>query len=69
MHHFIVQNNEVDSSEEYVLDMLYDNALDDGPMIVDAPPCLVISTNICEIKMILLIFVMMLSFMRVQYYA
>jgi hypothetical protein len=69
MHHFIVQNNEVDSSEEYVLDMLYDNALDDGPMIVDGPPCLVISTNICEIKMILLIFVMMLSFMRVQYYA
>jgi hypothetical protein len=49
--------------------MLYDNALDDGPMIVDGPPCLVISTNICEIKMILLIFVMMLSFMRVQYYA
>jgi hypothetical protein len=28
MHDIVVSNNDVDASEEYVLDMLYDNALD-----------------------------------------
>jgi hypothetical protein len=27
------------ASEEYVLNMLYDNALNDGPMMLDDPPC------------------------------
>ena len=31
------------------LDMLYDNALDDGPMLIDNPPCLVVTT-LCEDK-------------------
>ena len=35
--------------EEHGLDMLYDNALDDGPMIIDNPPCLVVTT-VCEDK-------------------
>ena len=35
--------------EEYGLDMLYDNALDDGPMLIDNPPCLVVTT-LCEDK-------------------
>jgi hypothetical protein len=39
MHDFVVVNNDVDASEEYVLDMLYDNALDDGTMMLDDPPC------------------------------
>ena len=30
--------------------MLYDKALDDGPMVVDVPPCLTIVTNSCEDK-------------------
>ena len=34
------------NDEEYGLDMLYDNALDDGPMLIDNPPCLVVT--ICE---------------------
>ena len=31
------------------MDMLYDNALDDGPMLIDNPPCLVVTT-LCEDK-------------------
>jgi hypothetical protein len=46
MHDFVVQNNYDDASEEYVLDMLYD--LDDGPMILDDPPCSEIATTMCE---------------------
>jgi hypothetical protein len=46
MHDFVFQN--YDASGEYVLDMLYDNPLDDGPMKLDDPPCLAIATTICE---------------------
>ena len=28
--------------------MLYDNALDDGPMLIDNPPCLEVVTTLCE---------------------
>ena len=49
---------------EYGLDMLYDNALDDGPMLIDNPPCLVVTT-LCGDKMIYLLFVTILSLMRV----
>jgi hypothetical protein len=48
MHDFVVPNNDVDTTEEYVLEILYDNALDDGPMILDTPPCLEIA--MCEGK-------------------
>ena len=38
------------NDEEHGLDMLYDNALDDGgPMLIDNPPCLVFIT-LCEDK-------------------
>jgi hypothetical protein len=47
-HDFVSPNNDDDASENYVLDMLYDNALDDGPMILDDPPCLAIATTVCE---------------------
>jgi hypothetical protein len=50
IHDFVVLNDDVDASEEYVLEMLYDNAWDDGPMILDDPPCLEISTTMCEDK-------------------
>jgi hypothetical protein len=30
--------------------MLYDNSLDDGPMILDDPPCLEIANTMCEDK-------------------
>jgi hypothetical protein len=33
-----------------VLDMLYDNALDDGPMLIDNPPCLEVVIKLCEDK-------------------
>jgi hypothetical protein len=39
----------IDDNEEYCLNMLYDNALDDGPMLIDKPPCLVV-TKLCEDK-------------------
>jgi hypothetical protein len=48
MHDFVVVNNDVDASEEYVLDMLYDNALDDGTMMLDDPPCSEIAITMCE---------------------
>jgi hypothetical protein len=35
---FMVSNNDFDDNEEYVLDMPYDNALDDGLILVDNPP-------------------------------
>ncbi len=44
----IIDNN-FKNDEEYGLDMLYDNALDDGPMLIDKPPCLVV-TKLCEDK-------------------
>jgi hypothetical protein len=37
-------------NENCVLDMLYDNALDDGPMLIDNPPCLEVVTKLCEHK-------------------
>ena len=37
------------NDEEYGLDMLYDIALDHGPMLIDNPPCLVVTT-LCEDK-------------------
>jgi hypothetical protein len=48
MHDFVVVNNDVDAIEEYVLDMLYDNALDDGTMMLDDPPCSEIAITMCE---------------------
>jgi hypothetical protein len=39
MDDFVVPNNDFDDNKEYVLDMLYDNALDDGPTLLDDPPC------------------------------
>jgi hypothetical protein len=30
--------------------MLYDNALDDGPMLIDNPPYLEVVTKLCEDK-------------------
>jgi hypothetical protein len=39
----------IDDNEEYCLNMLYDNALDDGPTLIDKPPCLVV-TKFCEDK-------------------
>jgi hypothetical protein len=39
-----------DDNENYVLDMLYDNALDDGPMLIDNPACLEVVTKLCEDK-------------------
>ena len=37
------------NDEEHGLNMLYDNALDDGPMIIDNTPCLVFIT-LCDDK-------------------
>ena len=45
----IIDNNFKDDNEEYCLNMLYDNALDDGPTLIDKPPCLVV-TKLCEDK-------------------
>ena len=42
-------DNNFKNDEEYGLDMLYDNALDDGPMLIDNPSCLVVTT-LCEDK-------------------
>ena len=39
----------MDNNEECCLNMLYDNALDDGPMLIDKPPFLVV-TKLCEDK-------------------
>ena len=36
---FKVSNNDFDNNE-YVLDMQHDNALDDGPALLDDPLCL-----------------------------
>jgi hypothetical protein len=36
--------------QEYILDMLYDNALDDGPTILEYPPSLAIDSDSCEDK-------------------
>ena len=47
---FMVPNNDFDDNDEYVLDMPYDNALDDGPILLDNPPCLEIATSLCEDK-------------------
>ena len=43
---FYVPNNDFNDNE-YILDMPYDNALDDGPILLDNPPCLEI-TSLCE---------------------
>jgi hypothetical protein len=40
----------IDDNEECCLNMLYDNALDDGPMLIDNPPCLELVTTLCEDK-------------------
>ena len=42
-------DNDLKNYEEYGMDMLYDNALDDGPMLIDNPHCLVV-TALCEDK-------------------
>ena len=38
----------IDNNEKCCLNMLYDNALDDGPMLIDNPPCSKVVTNLCE---------------------
>ena len=43
-------DNDFKDNEDYGLDMLYDNALDDGPMLIDNPPCLELVTTLCEDK-------------------
>jgi hypothetical protein len=50
MEDFVAPNDDFDNNEEYALDMLYDNALDGGHMLVYDPPCLTIVTNSCEDK-------------------
>ena len=40
-------SNIIDDNEECCLDMLYDNALDDGPVFLDDPPCTTIVSNSC----------------------
>jgi hypothetical protein len=37
-------------NENCVLDILYDIVLDDGPMLIDNPPCLEVVTKLCEDK-------------------
>ena len=44
-----VPTTDMHDNEECYLNMLYDNALDDGPMFIDNPPCLVVTT-LCEDK-------------------
>ena len=44
---FEVPNNDFNNNE-YVLDIQYDNALDDGPALLDYPPCLTMIKNSCE---------------------
>jgi hypothetical protein len=39
-----------DDNENFVLDMLYDNPLDEGHMLIDNPPCLEVVTKLCENK-------------------
>jgi hypothetical protein len=48
MRDFVVPNNDVDTTEEYVFEILYDSALDDGSIILDTPTCLEIA--MCEGK-------------------
>ena len=48
MDDFVSPINNSDNNEECVLDMLYDNALDDGPVLLDDPPCLTMIKNSCE---------------------
>ena len=43
---FEVPNNDFDN--EYVLDMQYDNALDDGPILLDNPTYLEITNSLWE---------------------
>ena len=40
----------IDDNKECCLNMLYDNSLDDGPMLIDNPPCLELVTTLCEDK-------------------
>jgi hypothetical protein len=46
---FDVLNNDFDDSEDYVLYITYD-ALDDGSILLDNPPCIKIATSTCEDK-------------------
>jgi hypothetical protein len=46
----IIHSKIIDDNEEFYLDMLYDNALDDGPILFDDPPCRTIVTNSWEDK-------------------
>jgi hypothetical protein len=43
-------DNNFKDDEEYGLDMFYDSTLDDGPVLLDDPPCLEIVTNLWEDK-------------------
>jgi hypothetical protein len=37
-----VPSNDFEENEEYVVDMIYNNSLDVGPMLFDDPPCEII---------------------------
>ena len=50
MDDFVAPNINFDNKEECVLDMLYDNALENGPILLDNPPCSEIVSSLCEDK-------------------
>jgi hypothetical protein len=66
---FVIPNNDLDDYDEYVLDMIYDNALDDSPILLDHTLCLTIVINSRNEKMINLLFVNILLFRRALYYS
>ena len=41
----VAPNNDFEDNEECVSDMLYDNALDDGPIFLDNPACTTVVNN------------------------
>jgi hypothetical protein len=50
MSDFVVTNIVFDDIEEYVFDILYGNALDNGPLFLDSPSCATVATSTCEDK-------------------
>jgi hypothetical protein len=56
-------SSEIIDDKKCCLDILYNTALDDGHMLIDNPPCL------HEDRNDILLFMMMLSFMRVPFYS
>ena len=47
---FDVPNIAFDDNEEFAFDVIYDNALDDGPILLDNPPCSEIFNSLWEDK-------------------